>query len=236
MTTCLYVIITEAPIPTLPSPLTTMSTSTSLTPSPIPTPSPALTSSPAPIQYQEPPDEFVQDRITYVKCAKIAREDRRLGSSHVWKYGLQYVRGNDKKELYYCHEYAVGNCKQELFVVNGTSRARSHLEEKHHIDPQSGVKKKSRTRKFTLDQQKGAATTSNFLFAGSCTVILPSTRKLALPWTSLLFKSVSTEPTPKGCENYSRLGYGRLSIEEAVKGDASGLLRLVTDYKGRYKS
>jgi hypothetical protein len=151
----------------LPSPLTTMSTSTSLTPSPVLSPSPTLTSSPAPVQYQEPPDEFVQDRITYVKHAKIAKKDRRLGSSHIWKHGLQYIRGNDKKEVYYCHECAVGNCKQELFVVNGTSRARSHLEEKYQIDPQSGVKKKGRTRKSILDQQKSAATANNFFWKNS---------------------------------------------------------------------
>jgi hAT family protein len=69
--------------------------------------------------------------------------------------------------VYYCHECAVGNHKQELFVVNGTSRARSHLEEKHHIDPQSGIKRNSRTRKSVLDQQMGAATANNFFWKNS---------------------------------------------------------------------
>lgn len=69
--------------------------------------------------------------------------------------------------MYYCHECAVGNHKQELFVVNGTSRARSHLEEKHHIDPQSGIKRHSRTTKSVLDQQMGAATANNFFWKNS---------------------------------------------------------------------
>src|SRR5271154_2047034 len=99
------------PIPASPSSLTGLSTSTSLetpTSSRAPTPSPALRPSPAPIQYPEPPDEFIQNYITYVKRATIAKKTARLGSSHVWKYGLHYVRGSDKKEVYYCHECAVG--------------------------------------------------------------------------------------------------------------------------------
>src|SRR6266536_2417153 len=120
----------ESPIPASPSSLTALSTSTSLetlTLSPAPTPSPA------PIHYPEPPDEFVQDHITYVNRAIIVKKTARLGLSYVWKYGLHYIRGSDQKEVYYCYEYTIGNYKQELFVINGTSRARSHLEEKHRI-------------------------------------------------------------------------------------------------------
>ncbi|KAL9572045.1 hypothetical protein ACKAV7_003762 [Fusarium commune] len=111
--------------------------STSLTPSPVPTSSPTPTLSPAPVRYHEPPDEFVQDRITYVKRATITKKEFRLGSSHIWKYGPQYIRGSDKKEVYYCHECTAGKNKQELFVINGTSKVRNHLEQKHQIDPQS---------------------------------------------------------------------------------------------------
>ncbi|KAF7444167.1 Dimer-Tnp-hAT domain containing protein [Pyrenophora tritici-repentis] len=65
-----------------------------------------------------------------------------MSTSHIWKYGLQYIRDSDKKEVYYCHECRVGKSKQELFVINGTSRIRNHLEQKHQIDPQSGIKRK----------------------------------------------------------------------------------------------
>ncbi|KAG7001603.1 hypothetical protein FOFC_21061 [Fusarium oxysporum] len=138
--------------------------STSLTPSPVPTSSPTPTLSPAPVRYHEPPDEFVQDRITYVKRATITKKGFRLGSSHIWKYGLQYIRGSDKKEVYYCHECTAGKNKQELFVINGTSKVRNHLEQKHQIDPQSGIKKHSSTRKSVLDQQKSAAATNTFFW------------------------------------------------------------------------
>ncbi|KAH6870910.1 hypothetical protein B0T10DRAFT_279493 [Thelonectria olida] len=71
----------ESSTPTLPSPLTIMiPNSTSLTPSPVPTSSPPSSLSPASVQYDEPPDEFVQDRITYVKRAAIAKKGFRLGS------------------------------------------------------------------------------------------------------------------------------------------------------------
>ncbi|KAI8416802.1 hypothetical protein FOFC_03314 [Fusarium oxysporum] len=141
--------------------------STSLTPSPVPTSSPTPTLSPAPVRYHEPPDEFVQDRITYVKRATITKKGFRLGSSHIWKYGLQYIRGSDKKEVYYCHECTAGKNKQELFVINGTSKVRNHLEQKHQIDPQSGIKKHSSTRKSVLDQQKSAAATNTFFWKDS---------------------------------------------------------------------
>ncbi|SCO92701.1 uncharacterized protein FRV6_16829 [Fusarium oxysporum] len=141
--------------------------STSLTPSPVPTSSPTPTLSPAPIRYHEPPDEFVQDRITYVKRATITKKGFRLGSSHIWKYGLQYIRGSDKKEVYYCHECTAGKNKQELFVINGTSKVRNHLEQKHQIDPQSGIKKHSSTRKSVLDQRKSAAATNTFFWKDS---------------------------------------------------------------------
>ncbi|PVH93482.1 hypothetical protein DM02DRAFT_475901, partial [Periconia macrospinosa] len=91
---------------------------------PTSSPAPTLrtsTPSPTPNQYLEPPDEFVQDRITYLNRAKTTKKAARLGSSHVWKYGLHYIRDSDKKEVYYYHECAVGNYKQELFVINGTS-------------------------------------------------------------------------------------------------------------------
>ncbi|RKL22148.1 hypothetical protein BFJ72_g14738 [Fusarium proliferatum] len=101
------------------------------------TPSSNPSPSPTPVEYHEPPDEFVQDRITYVKRASIAKKGHRLGSSHIWKYGVQYIRSSDKKEVYYCHECATRKHKQELFVINGTSRVRNHLEQKHQVDPQS---------------------------------------------------------------------------------------------------
>ncbi|TKA46699.1 hypothetical protein B0A49_12811, partial [Cryomyces minteri] len=107
------------------------------------------------------------DHITYVNCATISKKAARLGASHAWKYGLHYVRGSDKKEVYYCYECAVGNYKQELFVINGTSGARSHLEEKHQIDPQTGVKRNTSATKCILDQQKGAAATNNFFWKDS---------------------------------------------------------------------
>ncbi|KAH7012414.1 hypothetical protein B0J12DRAFT_586810, partial [Macrophomina phaseolina] len=129
-----------SPVPNSPSLLTARSTSTSLeTPTHAPT-LPPLTPPHTRIQYPEPPDEFVQDHITYVNRAKITRKTARLGPSHVWNYGLHYIRGSDKKEVYYCHECAVGKYKQELFVINGTSGVRNHLERKHQVDPQSGVK------------------------------------------------------------------------------------------------
>ena len=139
-------------------------------PSPVPTSSPSTTPSPAPVQtvqYPEPPDEFIQDRISYVKRAKIAKKGERQGSSHIWKYGLKYIRGSDKKEVYYCHECAVGKNKQELFVINGTSRIRHHLEQKHQIDPQSGIKRKGSIRKSVIDQQVDAAASRTFFWKDS---------------------------------------------------------------------
>ncbi|KAI1508571.1 hypothetical protein Ptr86124_012523 [Pyrenophora tritici-repentis] len=107
----------EPSTPTSPSPSNIIRLDlTSLTPSPIPTSSPTPILSPTPIQYHESPDEFVQGGITYVKRAIIARKDFRQGTSHIWKYGLQYIRDSDKKEVYYCHECRVGKSKQELFA------------------------------------------------------------------------------------------------------------------------
>ncbi|KAI0567913.1 hypothetical protein Alg215_12482, partial [Pyrenophora tritici-repentis] len=85
-------------------------------------------------------------------------------ASHIWKYGLQYIRDSDKKEVYYCHECRVGKSKQELFVINGTSRIRNHLEQKHQIDPQSGIKRKGSVRKSIIDQQKDGAASSIFFW------------------------------------------------------------------------
>jgi hypothetical protein len=48
--------------------------------------------------------------------------------------------------------------------MNGTSSARSHLEEKHNIDPQSGKKKVGSARKSVLDQQVGAAAATHFFW------------------------------------------------------------------------
>lgn len=148
----------DSPTLALSSLIATPSTSTSLE---------APTPAPAPFQYPKPPDEFVQNHITYVNRAIISNRAARKGSSHVWKYGLHYIRGSDKKEVYYCHECAVGNYKQELFVINGTSGARSHLEERHQIDPQTGVKTTKPVRKSILDQQKGAAAANDFFWKDS---------------------------------------------------------------------
>ncbi|KAI1515879.1 Retrotran-gag-2 domain containing protein [Pyrenophora tritici-repentis] len=159
---------TEPSTPTSPSPSNIIRLDlTSLTPSPIPTSSPTPILSPTPIQYHESPDEFVQGGITYVKRAIIARKDFRQGTSHIWKYGLQYIRDSDKKEVYYCHECRVGKSKQELFVINGTSRIRNHLEQKHQIDPQSGIKRKGSVRKSIIDQQKDGAASSIFFWKES---------------------------------------------------------------------
>ncbi|KAH6645681.1 hypothetical protein BKA67DRAFT_541850 [Truncatella angustata] len=154
----------ESPAPSSPS-----SSATGLTPSPFKTPTlspaptlPLSTPSPAPLQYPEPPNEFAQDNITYLNREKTTNKAARLGLSHVWKYGLRYIRDSDKKEVYYCHEYAAGKQKQELFVINSTSRVRNHLEQKYQIDPQSGIKKRSRTQKSVLEQQKSAAATNTF--------------------------------------------------------------------------
>ncbi|KAH7460582.1 hypothetical protein FOMA001_g19593 [Fusarium oxysporum f. sp. matthiolae] len=64
----------ESPVPTSPSSLATGSTPLSFK-----TPTP----SPAPLQYPEPPDEFVQDNITYLSREKATKKAARLGSSHV---------------------------------------------------------------------------------------------------------------------------------------------------------
>ncbi|KAF7445680.1 Dimer-Tnp-hAT domain containing protein [Pyrenophora tritici-repentis] len=158
----------EPSTPTSPSPSNIIRLDlTSLTPSPIPTSSPTPILSPTPIQYHESPDEFVQGGITYVKRAIIARKDFRQGTSHIWKYGLQYIRDSDKKEVYYCHECRVGKSKQEFFVINGTSRIRNHLEQKHQIDPQSGIKRKGSVRKSIIDQQKDGAASSTFFWKES---------------------------------------------------------------------
>ncbi|EKG09172.1 hypothetical protein MPH_13833 [Macrophomina phaseolina MS6] len=67
-----------SPVPTSSSLLTTRSTSISLeTPTPAPT-LPASTPPHTPIQYPKPPDEFVQDRVTYMNRAKITEKTARL--------------------------------------------------------------------------------------------------------------------------------------------------------------
>ncbi|KAG8664423.1 uncharacterized protein FPOAC1_013761 [Fusarium poae] len=111
----------ESPVPTSPSSPATSSTPLSFK-TPTPSPAPTLlvsTPSPVPLQYPEPPDEFVQDNITYLNREKTTKKAARLGSSYVWKYGLRYIRDSDKKEVYYCHECAAGKHKQELFIING---------------------------------------------------------------------------------------------------------------------
>ncbi|KAF7443405.1 hypothetical protein A1F99_129120 [Pyrenophora tritici-repentis] len=100
-------------------------------------------------------------------AACVDGKDFRQGTSHIWKYGLQYIRDSDKKEVYYCHECRVGKSKQELFVINGTSRIRNHLEQKHQIDPQSGIKRKGSVRKSIIDQQKDGAASSIFFWKES---------------------------------------------------------------------
>ncbi|KAI1181444.1 hypothetical protein F5B17DRAFT_444991 [Nemania serpens] len=122
------------------------------TSSPTPTSSSAPTPSPTPPSpYEEPPDELIQDRITYVKRASVAKKGSQKGLSHIWKYGIAYIRQSDKKEVYFCHECAVEKSRQELFVINSTSRIRSYLEQKHRINLQSGFRK-----------QNAAASTSFF--------------------------------------------------------------------------
>ncbi|XWX00794.1 hypothetical protein V2A60_008815 [Cordyceps javanica] len=92
-----------------------------------------------PAQYPEPPDEFIQDRVKYMRRAKTTRKAARLGPSHVGK----------------------------LFVINGTSGVRSHLDQKHHIDPQSGKKRRGSSRAPVLEQQRSAAATSTFFWRDS---------------------------------------------------------------------
>ncbi|KAI1181368.1 hypothetical protein F5B17DRAFT_425656 [Nemania serpens] len=133
------------------------------TSSPTPTSSSAPTPSPTPPSpYEEPPDELIQDRITYVKRASVAKKGSRKGLSHIWKYSIAYIRQSNKKEVYFCHECAVEKSRQELFVINGTSRIRSHLEQKHRIDPQSGFRRQSSLRRSIFDQQKNAAASTSF--------------------------------------------------------------------------
>ncbi|MCJ1360709.1 MAG: hypothetical protein MMC33_010718 [Icmadophila ericetorum] len=90
--------------------------------------SPAPISPLVPIEYPEPPDEFVQDHTTVIR-------------------------------------------------INGTSGVRSHLEEKHQIDSQSGVKRHSSVRKSVLDQQKGAAAANNFFWKD-----VENLRELLIRW------------------------------------------------------
>ncbi|KJZ70095.1 hypothetical protein HIM_10498 [Hirsutella minnesotensis 3608] len=156
----------ESPAPTSPSSFTTRSASIrSRSPASCPAPPfSATTPSSNSIRYPEPPDEFIQDHVTYLRRARTTKKAARLGSSHVWKYGLHYIRDSDKKEVYYCHECAIGKYKQELFVINGTSGVRNHLEQRHQIDPQTGVRKRGATRASILEQQKSASASSNFFW------------------------------------------------------------------------
>ncbi|KJZ68079.1 hypothetical protein HIM_12529 [Hirsutella minnesotensis 3608] len=155
----------ESPAPTSPSSFTTYSASIrSRSPTSYPAPSfPASTPPSTSLRYPEPPDEFVQDHVTYLRRTKTTKKAARLGS-HVWKYGIHYIRDSDKKEVYYCHECAIGKYKQELFVINGTSGVRNHLKQRHQIDPQSGTRKRVATRASVLEQQKSAAATSTFFW------------------------------------------------------------------------
>ncbi|KAA8610947.1 hypothetical protein PtrV1_14031 [Pyrenophora tritici-repentis] len=54
-----------------------------------------------------------------------------------------------------------------VVVINGTSRIRNHLEQKHQIDPQSGIKRKGSVRKSIIDQQKDGAASSIFFWKES---------------------------------------------------------------------
>ena len=93
---------------------------------------------------------------------------------------------------------------------------RNHLEQKRQIDPQSGIKKRSSTRKSVLEQQKSAAAANTFTQGASNSLdsVLPycflSIRKSVFPRTTLLFEPGTPQPPPKCSENYSKLGYGRL--------------------------
>ncbi|KAF1972370.1 hypothetical protein BU23DRAFT_468240, partial [Bimuria novae-zelandiae CBS 107.79] len=69
--------------------------------------------------------------IIYLNRAITTKGAARLGLLYVWKYGLYYIRDSNKKEVYYYYECAVRNYKQELFIINGTSRVRNYLEQKH---------------------------------------------------------------------------------------------------------
>lgn len=90
-----------SPVRTSPSFNDTFNVNIPQTPASSPAPTLSVsTPSPAPNQYPEPPDEFVQDHITYLSRAKTTKKAARLGSSHVWKYGLHYIRDSDKKEVY----------------------------------------------------------------------------------------------------------------------------------------
>jgi len=61
----------------------------------------------------------------------------------------------------------VGKYKQELFVINGTSRVRNHLEQKHRIDSQTGIRRKNSPQKSVLGLQKDAAASSAFFWKDS---------------------------------------------------------------------
>ncbi|QLI70690.1 uncharacterized protein G6M90_00g079080 [Metarhizium brunneum] len=54
-----------------------------------------------------------------------------------------------------------------IFIINGTSGVRNHLEQRHQIGPQSGSKKRSSRRKSVLEQQKSAAATNTFFWKDS---------------------------------------------------------------------
>ncbi|KJZ68286.1 hypothetical protein HIM_12323 [Hirsutella minnesotensis 3608] len=137
----------ESPAPTSTSSFTCSASIRSRSPTSYPAPSfPASTPPSTSLRYPEPPDEFVQDHVTYLRRTKTTRKAARLGS-HVWKYGIHYIRDRDKKEVYYCHECAIGKYKQELFVINGT-----------------GTRKRVATRASVLEQQKSAAATSTFFW------------------------------------------------------------------------
>lgn len=102
-----------------------------------------------------------------MKRSMIANKGFRLCSSHIWKYGLQYIRSSDKKAVHFCHECTIGKYKQELFVINGTSKARTHLEQKHQIDTKTGIRRSSSVQKSVLDQQKDAAASNTFFWKDS---------------------------------------------------------------------
>lgn len=54
-----------------------------------------------------------------------------------------------------------------MFVINSTSRIRNHLEQKHQVDAQSGIKRKNSVRMSTIDQQKDAAVSNTFFWKES---------------------------------------------------------------------
>ena len=125
--------------------------------------------------------------------------------------------------------------RQELFVVNGTSKVRNHLEQKHQIDSRIGIRRKASTQKSVLDQQKDSAASSVFFLEGlgrevqraayPLDCILPhcllSIGESVFSSTTLLLESSADKPPTKGSEDYLKLGNECSCIEEATTYEGS---------------